>query len=349
MFRIGLLCCVLVWSCALRAGEAVPLLQDLLFSRGVKVVPPRRQPQQLALQDLRQAPVCLPRRDCSSQPVWQLQQWATAQDIASSPDSPDGWAVRSGDGRLQKRFQFAPDGSVLLEMDGLAEFAAASPDGEPGYLPDLRKPWPHWLLSQSLLPMRLSTVRSLMLHGNWQLLFDSPQYQDGYDASVHAARLVLAMTVRNRLTGNYFWLTLPLYDDRRAHLNWGCQKCTQDGEHCYTPVRLDDPGQWRCPEDRVGEQWWRNEKTGTARMIFRLPAQVFMAEAVDAGRVVAVQGDLLPYIRAGIDAVRQRENGAAFPEDLFFYELGLFAIGWEITGFNHVAVRLQGWQLTAVR
>ena len=64
---------------------------------------------------------------------------------------------------------------------------------------------------------------------------------------------------------------------------------------------------------------------------------------------VYVHGDLLPFVQAGIQAVRQRENGRRFPADLFFYELGLFSIGWEITGFNHVASQLRDWQLDAVR
>lgn len=346
----------LLWSCLLVTGlcraddpVVVPLLSDAGFSRGVRVISPAQQrfsPHREATG--RSLTVCLPQRDCSLQPLWHLQQWGSAQDIATAADSPSGWLLQDSAGRLQKRLQFS-DGGVLLEMDGLGEFAARSESGVPQYLPDLRRAWPHWLLSQQLQSDRLSRSRQLLLAGEIRLLADEPQRSAGYDPSVHAARLLLAITVRNRLNGDYFWLTLPLYDDRQTFSDFGCQKCLDEGERCYTPQHLTDNGVWRCPEDRVGEQWWKNEKPGTARMIFRVPSRVFVHGDVRRGEWVLVSGDLLPYVQAGIEAVRQRENGRRFPASPFFYELGLFAIGWEITGFNHVAAQLRGWRLDAVQ
>jgi hypothetical protein len=83
-------------------------------------------------------------------------------------------------------------------------------------------------------------------------------------------------------------------------------------------------------------------------MIFRLPTRDFIAADVAKNAPTswqAVDVDLLPYVQAGIEAVRQRENGRHFPEDVRFYELGLFSIGWEITGFQHVSAQLRDWQL----
>ncbi len=336
------------------ATETVPLLQDEHFSRGVRITPlTQKNNTRLQSGALRAAPVCLPLRDCSSQPLWQLQQWSTAQDIAVAADTPPRWSVQDPSQRTQKSLVLAPgdavDGDVQLALDGYSEFAARSDNGVPQYLPDLRRPWPHWLLSQQLDSGRLSHYRQLLLHGEVNVLFDQPQREPGFDPAIHAARLVLAMTVRNRLTGDYFWLTLPLYDDRYSHSEFGCQKCLDNGERCYTPQQLDDEGVWRCPEDRVGDQWWRNEKPGTARMIFRLPTRPFLHGDVRAGGWVQVKGDVLPYLQAGIEAVRQRQNGRTFPADLFFYEPGLFSIGWEITGFNKVAVQLRNWQLEGVQ
>lgn len=335
------------------AGEfPVSLLQDSHFQRGVRVIPPAKP--FINRQQSPPAPVavCLPLRDCSLQPAWQLQQWANAQDIAAATAEPDGWWIRDATG-VQKRLQIAARdqqrGDILLEMNGRSEFAASREDRQARYLPDLRRPWPHWLLSQQLDSGRLSGYRELQLHGEAKLLFDHPQRAAGFDSAVHAARLLLAITVRNRLTGDYFWITLPLYDDRYPHTGFGCQKCLDQGERCYTPQQLDDPGIWRCPEDRVGEQWWRNEKPGTARMIFRLPTRMLVQGELRTGDWITVKGDLMPYVQAGIEAVRQREQGRRFPVDLFFYELGLFSLGWEITGFNHVAAQLRGWQLDAVR
>lgn len=355
------LCGLIFLPCFLFADEAGKrnLLADNHFENGVRITPPANIRFGFLPQNITRAvPVCLPQRDCSKKPAWQLQQWSNAQDIADA--HADG-ALYDEKSNIQKRFQLKPNdlvaGDVLLEMNGLSEFAARSEDGVPHYISDLGKPWPHWLLSQQLESGRLAQYSHLMLSGQIKLLFDSPQRREGYDPAIHAARLLLAITVRNRLTGDYFWLTLPLYDDRYPHTDFGCQKCTDDGGYCVTPQFIGDPviaeySVWRCPEDRVGEQWQNNEKTGTARMIFRVPTRHFLSshithDAVQLGHWVQVSGDLLPYVKAGIEAVRQRENGKRFPADSFFYELGLFSVGWEITGFNHVAVQMRDWQLVA--
>jgi hypothetical protein len=337
------------------AGESRPraLLSDSHFSRGVRIMAPANVRPGSLPQKITRAPLaCLPQRDCSLQPVWQLHQWANARDIADTADAQSQWTLHDNTSRVQKRFSLRPgdpvDGDVVLEINGLSEFSARSEDGVPHYLPDLGRAWPHWLLSQQLDSGRLTQYNQLLLSGQIKLLFDMPQHRKGYDPAVHAARLVLAVTVRNRLTSDYFWLTLPLYDDRYPQTDFGCQKCTDDGNTCVTPRSINDPGVWRCPEDRVGEQWWLNEKPGTARMIFRMPTPDFVHGEVRNGVWVQVSGDLLPYIKAGIEAVRQREDGRQFPADLFFYELGLFSIGWEVTGFNHVSSQLRDWQLDAV-
>lgn len=329
------------------------LVLDNHFARGVRVVPPSivrdgEFPKNVG----RPQSICLPQRNCSGQPVWQLQQWGGAQDIAGAVDVDSTWILRDSAARIQKSIRLKSgdpvDGDVALELNGLSEFSVLSQSGMPRYLPDLGAAWPHWLLSQQLQTGRLGQYTGLMLSGQLKLLLDKQQRQDGYDPALHAARLVLAMTVRSRLTGDYFWLTLPLYDDRFSQSDFGCQKCVDDNQ-CKTPQSLIDPGIWSCPEDKAGEQWWHNEKTGTARMIFRVPTKDFIHGEVKSGLWVQVSGDLMPYVRAGIEAVRQREGTQQFPADVFFYELGLFSLGWEMTGFNHVAVQLRDWQLDAVR
>jgi hypothetical protein len=331
----------------------VELLQDPSIKQGVYLAPfpvaSAGKPRFIVRQPSRNA--CLPVKDCSQKPLWLLQQWSTAQDIASAPVELDAkgnrqWTLRDVDGRVQKRLQLGEPFAAVLELNGYSEFAARSEEGIAHYLPDLRHPWPHFLLSQDLPGERLSAYESLPLFIVARVPQDDSQVGEGYDSGVHSARLVLAITVRNRLSGNYFWLTLPLYDDRMQHTGFGCQKCMDNGERCYTPLTLADQGTWRCPEDRVGEQWWLNAKPGTARMIFRMPTSAFVHHSADGS--LLVEGDVLPYIKAGIEAVRERHNGKSFSSALFFYELGRFSIGWEVTGFNHVTAELTTLRLQGV-
>ncbi len=341
---------------------AVDVLQDGRFSRGVHLFPfhPVAADDARFMARAAYPDTCLPVTDCSQQPVWSLQQWSTAQDIGTTTmlslaNGDQQWRLLDSAGRVQKRLRLSVSNArpaLLLEMNGLSEFAARTEDGVPQYLPDLRHPWPHFLLSQDLPRERLSGYQALPLSIRFRVPMDEPQRATGYDSGIHAARLVLAITVRNRLSGNYFWLTLPLYDDRALHVSteavsgFGCQKCTHDGEQCYTPVALSDAGRWRCPEDRVGDQWWQNPKPGTARMIFRMPAQRFVRNDIDGWQ--RADGDLLPYVQAGVEAVRERHNGKSFPKDLFFYELGRFTLGWEMTGFNRAAVEIDSMQLKGI-
>ncbi len=347
-----LLCVLLLSTVSVSARD---LLRDSHFVRGVEVAPLVQAP--FFQQKSKSPVVCLPQSDCSLQPQWKLQQWLTAQDIATgehvAPQSGvEQWLLQDKQNRVQKKFQLAPgdfaNGDVWLELNGQSEFAARQADGVQRYLPDLRSAWPHLLLAQRLDSGRLTQYRSLPLRGELRIPFDNLQQQPGYNRNVHSARLVLAITVRNRLNGNYFWLNLPIYDDRLSATDFGCQKCVVEADglrHCRTPQALRDVGEWHCPADKVGDNWRQNEKRGTARMIFRLPTQAFMTAApVAGGDWTQVSVDLLPYVLAGIDAVRQRGEGL-FPADLFFYELGLFSVGWEITGFNHAAAQLRNWQL----
>jgi hypothetical protein len=353
------LCVSGAWADAPVKAESVllePLLQDPQWARGVHLAPFRPLASGAMRFATRQSfrNACLPLPDCRNAPAWSLQQWATARDITEAkpqrlPDGAQAWILTDNAQREQKRLQFGTtkNPGVQLGVNGLSEFAARNPDGVPQYLPDLRSPWPHLLLSQDAQGDRLSAYARLQLSVRYRMVRDEPQVMEGFQSGLHTARLVMALTVRNRLSGNYFWITLPLHDSRGLDSGYGCQKCTHDRRHCYTPHALDQPGVWQCPEDRVGENWWKNEKPGTGRMIFRVASTDFVRAESDGG--YEASGDLLPAIRAGIEAVRQRHNGHKFPADLFFYEVGRLSVGWEITGFNHAEVLFHHVQLEAER
>jgi hypothetical protein len=339
-------------SFVIAKGDSSVLLVDDHFKSGVRVVAPEiNNAVNFPIAGSRSQSVCLPRRDCSLQPVWQLQQWGSSHDIARADGNGPSWLLFDSASRILKSVQLSPAdpilGDVTLEVNGLSEFSAMN-HSAPRYISALGEPWPHLLLSQQLRSGRIAQYSQLKLRGEFKLLFDKHQRAEGYNPGLHAARLLLAMTVRSRLTGDYFWLTLPLYDDRYLQSDFGCQKCVEDGR-CVTPRSLKDPGVWRCPEDKAGSQWQLNEKTGTARMIFRVPNRYFVQGDSRSAEWIRVDGDLMPYVLAGIDAVRQREGSQRFPADPLFYELGLFSIGWEVTGFNHVAAQLRDWQLEALQ
>lgn len=328
--------------------DTTALLLDPDIQRGVQLAPFRTttsSPRFITRNTFN--PTCLPTTDCSQHPTWVLQQWHTAQDIAAATPHTDThgdtvWQLYDAQGRWQKQLQLG-SGGAMLGLNGLSEFAAQNNNGIPTYLPDLRSPWPHLLLSQDTQSERLSHYAALPLHIRFRITEDTPQSTADMNPALHAARLVLALTVRNRLSGNFFWITVPLYDSRTPSSGFGCNKCDAAGRHCYTPHTLTDPGYWHCPEDRAGEAWWKNDKPGTGRMIFRIPTAALVQPQTEGWQLAT--GDVLPYVQAGLEAARQRANGKRFPKDLFFYELGRLSLGWEITGFNRARAQFTTVQL----
>jgi hypothetical protein len=141
------------------------------------------------------------------------------------------------------------------------------------------------------------------------------------------------------LSGNSFWLNLPVYDDRFPQTGFGCQKCT-DAKTCVTPQALTDAGQWSCPFD--GERWNNSaEKKGTRRMIFRLPTRAITSEDIRQHAWTHYEVDLLPYIQAGMEAAQSEEKLQGFLPSLKYFDVTLLSLGWEMTGLNHASMEIR--------
>jgi hypothetical protein len=200
---------------------------------------------------------------------------------------------------------------------------------------------------QNLKTKKIDQYQSMLLSFDANLLFDNSNIHDAYNKKLHAARFVVSIAVRNTMTNNSFWLNLVVYDDRYPSSGFLCQKCrAADGQDCYIPGKLEDPGQWSCPFD--GERWSReSEKKGTRRMLFRLPTSAATTANIHDGGWVAYRVDLLPYIKAGVQAACADKTLHGFLPSLEFYDLTLLSFGWEITGLNHAAMQIRQISLMA--
>ena len=304
-------------------------------------------------------------------PAWRLVQWGSANSIAGVqavvlPEGGTTWTAeesaaakktiykRVGIGLLTASPGQTDTRSVLLELNGLAEFSSpyyTDKNRQKGktnnYLASVDEYWPHLLMVQNLATEKLSAYSALTLSMDARLVFDTQNIGEGYQQDLHAARFVVSMAVRDTLSNNGFWLNVVIYDSRYPDSGFLCQKCRSSNNHdCYTPKSLTDPGNWVCPFD--GQRWSKDaEKKGTRRMIFRIPTAALTAESIHNGAWTHYQVDLMPYIKAGIEAARADKSLRGFHPSLEFYDLSLFSMGWEITGLNHAAMQIRNVGLLA--
>ncbi len=335
------------------------ILRDTSFSLGYQVMTPTRNAYTHRAK-IEAEHVWHDHREELQPPVWRLMQWGSNQTLANiEPRALENgglrWQVNNDSGQVYKAVDVLPSGEVVMELNGLAEFSSdfyaekASVNGSV-YLASLDDYWPHLLFAQNLSSRKLNEYASITLSLDAQLRFDDKNERWGY-RGFHAGRFPIALAVRNTLSNNTFWLMLVVYDDRFKHSSYGCRKCerSDDAEgvlsNCYYPQALDDPGVWSCPFD--GKRWDRTtEKKGTRKMIFRVDTREFTTDDIHSGQWSHYEIELLPFIKAGIEAARDQGRLRGFGEALTFYDLTFFSMGWEMTGLNHSAIAIDNLRLS---
>lgn len=349
MINKTLLFFILLASCTYAQAEA--LLNDGAFQQGYAVMSPQKDIYTNRV-EVEAVHLLKPQNTLSvTTPEWRLVQWGSEQSIANSParsidKSGKRWelALQNADKpAIYKAIALTTEGELTLELNALSEF-----DGQ--YLEGLDRYWPHLLMAQNIESQKLDKYKTIELSLDAKLLFDHQNISEGYQAGIHAARFPIAIAVRNTLSGNMFWLSLVIYDDRYPESGFICQKCHLDSaenEICRIPEKVDEAGRWECPFD--GNRWSKDsEKRGTRKMIFRIPTVASTEDNIHSGDWAHYQINLLPYVQAGIQAARDTRALRGFSTDLRFYQLGFFSMGWEITGLNHAAIAVKNLSLTGL-
>lgn len=346
---------LLLWA---MPAFARSLLQDAGFSQGVEVVDPhpmagRGSGLRPRIEGILQPP------GASGLPVWQLVQWNSRRSLSEGMAAPCGqalWCAEVDDahGVLKRvRWALSPGEGfdIQLTVDGWAEFAGKS--GSPARDNPYRQagePWPHLLLSQSLRTRSLADYRSLPLSFEARLDAHDGRYRAGHDPSIHAAQFLVVLALRNRFTGDFLWLTLPVYDDRWPQSSYGCHKCSGDAAgagQCTIPQSPDDAGRWACPHDGVDESG-RLGGPDTGHLLFQVPSRAFAREPLVPGSWVHHELDLKPWLLAALQAATdQHERGFLFrPED---FGLSSISLGWEVTGLDRASLSLRHLRLDGLR
>jgi hypothetical protein len=337
-------------------AAAENLIIDQNYVRGVNVYSNTRDP----FTGLPKLQGVINRTDSTEKPVWRLNQWATASSLIEAvPKKLDNGSTKwvsiivdkAGKETEYKAVTLpsseADDGITILSLSGLNEFRHRQRVSKSSeiYLASLNDPWPSLLLGQTLNTLSLSNYTKVIMSMEARRLYDRRNIQQGYNAARHAGRFLVIFSLVNIFSGNNIWLVAPIYDDRYSFSDFGCKKCLD--KECFIPDNLDQAGEWQCPID--GDRRKPDAtKTGTWKMLFRIPTKAMTEKDIHGGDWVSFQVDLLPYCRAAIDAARNDDMYKGFSYPLSHYRLGFVTLGWEVNGLNDVSMAFRNFTLEAV-
>ena len=275
------------------------LLSDVDFSQGFDVIPSCHSDPSICVKiphyRLYNPFSVEPNRTAS----WQIAQWASRSNL-----SEHGELIRDNRSRgmqwstEDKRFILFEDLRLQLAVNAFHEY-----DGH-YKLPDA--PWVHLLVQQDIGRLHgaksLNEITELQWNFDIQLLYMNQNIQPGYNPNLHAAIFPIYMTIQNLIPGDpdygkYFWLGINPYDDRVL----------------MSPLYV-------------------NGDAGTGSLIYSAAFSNFANQSVHSGARVHVSGDMMPFVRLGLQAACDR--GFLHSNDLSRYFVGGMNIGWEITGLN---------------
>jgi hypothetical protein len=263
--------------------------------------------------------------DKSHPSIWEIGQHFTKSSLADPAHivyRPDGFDFDDGYARLSAH-PAGMDADLIMGVNADHEYGGVyRKDGDP---------WPHEYISQSISKLNgdggttllsLASLRRVDLSLQARLLYDHAHQGPGYDPRIHAGTFNLLLTVQNlnhasKGYGDYYWFGMAIYDSR---------------------VRLTTL--------KVMKDQSSAKKKGTGKNIYNIGLAPFTQDIVADGQWVKVDGDLLPYLLAGLRA-SWAKGFLTGSTDLADYYLGSVFLGWEITGLNDASIALKGLGMTA--
>ncbi|MEK7677656.1 MAG: carbon-nitrogen hydrolase family protein [Verrucomicrobiota bacterium] len=250
-------------------------------------------------------------RSGAGEPEWVLAQWSCRSSLhqAAAESLPDGSVCFADAG---KAVTFGPVSgaghSLTFALNGIGEYG--------GRLRQPDEPWIHLLAEQPIAShppfLELAELRFRM---RCRLLRAESGLAQDQIKPWHAAQFLAYLTVQdqNRHSphyGDFFWFGVPIYDNR-----------------------------YRVPTNHAALD------AGTRKFIYNPPGSAYTSQSVHDGQWVTIDRDLLPLMREGLAAARER--GFLVESKDADLKLGSFNIGWEVPGLLDVAMQFEGLSLQA--
>ncbi|MCB1128063.1 MAG: hypothetical protein KDM81_16340, partial [Verrucomicrobiae bacterium] len=146
-------------------------------------------------------------------------------------------------------------------------------------------------------------------------VFRGPEYR----RDRHCAQCPLVLIVQNRNAdsaghGDFFWFSVPLFDDR-----------------------------WPAPPPHVAQ----DTADPSAKLIYNPGLRAYTDQTLTEGEWVKLEIDLLPHLLAGLRVAGEKGylRGSHEPAD---FRITSFILGWEVPGMNRAEITFRNLHLTAI-
>ena len=254
--------------------------------------------------------------NAENKPTWRLCQWATKYSLAGVKpvrNNMGGITYRNKGKSVLVGGPDMPGPDLILEIKGDAEYGQSA-----------RKPgqsWPHLLVEQDTPKIHtLDTLDAIDLNIGFKLLFCRNNMPPmNYDPSLHAAQFQLFFIVKNventsKDFGDFFWFGVPFFDNR-----------------CVIPPSFmaKDAG----------------KKDATGKFIYTIDGRTVNTIPPIRRDWIAVQKNLLPYIKAGLKEAVKR--GYFSDSAIDHYAIVNMNLGWEIPGNFNASIVIKDFNVCA--
>lgn len=297
---------------AVAPSRTVELIADRTFERGFRLNETDASKQIVKWGDTR-APVWEINHHFSKSSFTNLNSFCYRQDGLTFQDDYSSLIVHPED----------KSADFILGLNACKEYG--------GVYRQKGDPWPHIYLTQRISKPNghlrpdgpaISELEKIDFSISVRLLRDNKNFGPGYKRSTHAAQFLIFFTIQNlnrqsKGYGDYYWFGVALYDDR---------------ELVTMLHAMQDKGS--------------PKKKGTDKLIYNVGVKPFTSEVVADGKWVAVRGDILPHIVAGLREAWKR-GFLLDSQNLADYRIGGLVMGWEIPGLNDVAIAVKDLRATA--
>ncbi len=246
--------------------------------------------------------------------VWNLAQWHSRFDLGGTKaEVLASGGVRYFDGA--KALVFGGEADLSMEVNGKAEYGERAPEKGAA--------WAHLLVEQELRahPM-MDAIRAARFRIGYRLTRAVAHRLPGWDDGRHTAQFQFYLTIQNRNRaskgfGDYLWFGVPMYDARYA-----------------------------LPPRYAALDFSTPLKKGTGKFIFNPGGERYGEKPLKVGEWAAIDCDLLPLMREGVEAA-WRAGFLAGSREWSDYGLAGINLGWEVTGPWDVAMEVRGLGFTA--
>lgn len=307
--RVGMvILAVLNLGLVARAGEGQALFADPQFRRGFLLSYPSSSKG-------RAVEAVLSLGDANNIPAWRLCQWATKYSLATAPCTrgPAGDLFYENEGKkVVIGGPDSPNRDLILEVCGGAEYGGKA--RRPG------ESWPHLLIEQDAVLIRpLDELDAVRFTVSLRLLHcTSRMPPEKVDPGLHAAQFQMFFIVKNICPSSpdhddFYWFGVPFFDNR----------------HDVPPAYMARDG---------------GKSDATGKFIYTVAGQRVGVAPLKTGQWLALDVDLLPLIRSGLqEAVNRKYLSDAAPHH---YAVANMNLGWEIPGVFDAAIQLRNLRIS---